>query len=48
MKIFPDYFSKANRIQRQISKRTANRIKEYVSCSDKLNSEQLNRNIKIL
>lgn len=45
MKIFPDYFSKANRIQRQISKRTANRIKEYVSCSDKLNSEQLTRNL---
>ena len=45
MKIFPDYFSKANRIQRQINKRTAMRIKEYVSCSDKLNSEQLNRNL---
>ena len=34
-----------HRIQRQISKRTANRIKEYVSCSDKLNSEQLTRNL---
>ena len=45
MKIFSDYFSKANRIQRQINKRTAKRIQEYVSCSDKLNSEQLNRNL---
>ena len=45
MKIFSDYFSKANRIQRQINKRTAKRIQEYVSCSDKLNSEQLTRNL---
>lgn len=45
MKILPDYFSKANRIQKQINKRAARRIELFINCSDKLNSEQLNRNI---
>ena len=45
MKILPDYFSKATRIQKQINKRAARRIELFINCSDKLNSEQLNRNI---
>ena len=45
MKILLDYFSKKNRIQRQINKRTIKRIEQYVSCSDKVKSTQLNRNL---
>lgn len=45
MKILSDYFSKTKRIQRTLSKRTAKRIASCVSCSDKLKSEQLNRNL---